>query len=119
MKTIIFLLLILTLCINSSFAQDCNKYITMENDNGTTLYSGKDFINLINNGDTTLQLLTMLSNDQATLIFSITALKKIVCVDPNDEIYFTFGDNTKYNLSGNQDFNCKGAFSIYFGDFKK
>jgi hypothetical protein len=119
MKTIITLQVALILFAHLSYSQICNQYITVEEDaTGSKLYSGKDFINLINNGDTTLQLLAMLSSDNATLILSVTALEKIKCVDPNDEIYFTFEDNTKYNLSGNQDFNCKGALSIYFGDFK-
>src|SRR4051812_11006097 len=27
-----------------------------------------------------------------------------------------FDDNTKYTSTGNQDFNCKGALSIFFGE---
>jgi hypothetical protein len=104
-----------------SYAQDCSQFITIDEDNSTheKQYSGKDFIDLIDNGDTTMQILTILSNDRATLILSISALKKISCVDPTDEIDFTFADNSKYNATGNQGFNCNGAFSIYFGDFKK
>jgi hypothetical protein len=104
-----------------SYSQDCSEFITIDEDNNTheKQYSGKDFIDIKDNGDTTLQLLTMLSNDHATLILSLTALKDIKCVDPTDEIDFTFADNSKYSATGNQDFNCNGAFSIYFGDFKK
>jgi|SRR5215831_378474 len=121
MRVIIQIVVALITFAHFSYSQDCTEFIIVDEDNNTheKQYSGKDFIDVVNNVDTTLQLLTMLSNDRATLIFSLTALKKISCVDPTDEIDFTFADNSRYSASGNQGFNCNGAFSIYFGDFKK
>jgi len=101
-------------------SQDCSQYISIDEDKAThdKTYSGNDFITLISNGDTTLKLLTLLINTQKTLILSLTAVKKIKCVDPADEIHFFFDDNTNYTTTGNQDFNCEGAFSIYFGELR-
>lgn len=119
MKKILQLLFLYTLT-TPLHSQNCEDYIIDEKDNttGERIYSGKDFITLTNKEDTVFQILTLLSNDQKTLILSLTA-PKITCIDPYDEAYFTFEDNTKFHAAGNQDFNCNGAFSIYFGDYKK
>ena len=102
------------------FAQECDQYIMVDEDNAThtKTFSGKDFINIISDGDTALKALTLLINNQKTLILSLNTVKKIRCVDPTDEISFFFDDNTKYSSTGNQDFNCEGAFSLYFGELK-
>src|SRR5881275_3164249 len=105
------------LCVNVLLAQNCDNLISMDEDKttGDKTYSANDFITLMNNdGDTSLQLLPILINNQKSLILSLNA-KKIRCVDPTDEIHFLFADNTKYNTTGNQDLNCEGAFSLYFG----
>ncbi|HEY6975597.1 MAG TPA: hypothetical protein VH396_04870 [Chitinophagaceae bacterium] len=109
------------LSINMLFSQHCDKYISFEEDKttGDKTYTANDFINIIKDGDTSLRVLTLLINHQKSMILSITTVNRIKYVDPGDEIYFTFDDSTKYTLTGNQDFNTEGAFSIYLGDFKK
>jgi hypothetical protein len=113
-------LLVLLILFTKLFVQDCDKYITIDEDKTThsKTFSGNDFITILSNGDTTLKLLTLLINDQKTLILSLNAAKKIKCIDPADEIHFFFDDNTKYTSTGNQDFNCEGALSIYFGELR-
>jgi hypothetical protein len=121
MKKIFQVLLLLMFLTNILYSQNCDNYISPEEDKttGDKMYAAKDFIIITKDGDTTLQLLSMLINDQKSLVLSLTTIKKIKCVDPSDEIHFLFDDKTKYDLSGNQEYNCEGAFSIYLGDLKK
>src|SRR5215471_7023127 len=116
----ITLLLLLLMLSPRLFSQNCDKYITVDIDQSThsKTYTGNDFITITSNGDTTLKLLTLLINNQKTLILSFNTVKKIKCIDPTDEIHFTFEDDTKFACTGNQDFNCEGALSIYFGELR-
>jgi hypothetical protein len=121
MKKVLQILFPLILSVNILFSQDCDNHISSEVDKttGDKTYTANDFINIIKDGDTSLRVLTLLINHQRSMILSLTTVNRIKCVDPADEIHLTFDDSTKYTLSGNQDFNCEGAFSIYLGDFKK
>jgi hypothetical protein len=121
MKKSMQILLLFMLPVNVLFSQHCDKYISSEEDKttGDKSYTANDFINIIKDGDTSLRVLTLLINHQKSMILSINTVNRIKCVDPGDEIHLTFDDSTKYTLSGNQEFNCEGAFSIYLGDFKK
>jgi hypothetical protein len=119
MRKVILSLLLLILSLKLC-AQGCDKYITADEDKIThnKTYTGNDFITIISNADTTLKLLTLLVNNQKTLILSFNTVRKIKCIDPTDEIHFSFEDNTKYTSTGNQDFNCEGALSVYFGELR-
>jgi hypothetical protein len=71
-------LLILLIFSAKLHSQDCDKHITVD-ENKTThsrRFSGHDFITIISNGDTTFKLLTLLINDQKTLILSLKYRKK-------------------------------------------
>lgn len=102
----------------SAAQAQCENVITKEVDefDGTANWSNKETIIISKDGKHGMSMLLVMPErtTKKTLIW-VTTSTEVGCVDEGGKVDLVLRDGTRMSLYSNNDFNCKGKTTIYFG----
>ncbi len=100
---------------------DCNQYIVTKEDKvtGDVYKEIKEVIKIRDGKENNYLEINFLHiiNENKIIGMYIKLKGNTYCINNNSKLNILFKDGTRLELLSENDFNCKGEFTIYFGDY--
>lgn len=101
-------------------SSDCKNWVISDTDKytGQTMIAGSETI-ITDNDIEGIKITPFDDKERKNVFILIKVFGNDNCLEKNTEVNFLFQNGEKINLESDNDFNCEGKFTIFFGKYQE